>query len=59
MRDSCEPRGSRRCSVIHRSILVITSRHECISCMRSRKLMKESCSFRWPVDEACSTWVWC
>ena len=48
MRDSCEPRGSRRCSVIQRSIFVMTSRQECISCIRSSRLMNASCSFRCP-----------
>ena len=40
------PRGSPRCSWIQRSIFSIVSRHECVSCMRSRKPMNSSCSAR-------------
>mmetsp|Transcript_9755 Transcript_9755/g.26445 ORF Transcript_9755/g.26445 Transcript_9755/m.26445 type:complete len:227 (-) Transcript_9755:243-923(-) len=42
-------RGSLRCSLTHFSIFVITSRQECVSCMRRMKSMRKSCSFRCPL----------
>lgn len=56
------PRGSARCSMIQRSIFCIVSRHECVSCIRSRKLMKASCGaeqqdsdFCMPRNASCGT----